>query len=393
MRLYRFEHSCYARFVQCAFELAGVPCQVVDVPYGDRTELAELTGGYVQVPVLVTDGGEVVTDSRRIVERLTGGDARFAALAPAADAAAVWAYLDWVQGPLEEVAFRLASPGLRHRFASAWERALFVLVKERKFGAGCVRQWRRDGDALFARLVELLAPTVATLAGRRFVIGGAPTLADAALYGQLAMLELGAPERVAELAGELHAWKRRLEQRMGPPPYGRAAGEHRSIAAIEAALAAAAPRPRAATLELIVVRTRVHERAVPEAIELVPGRGLAGDHWMGDGAEQEVSIMDARVAAAVAARDDWPLFGDNLFVDLAIGEDALQAGDRLAVGDVVLEISAYPHLGCRKLMARFGTDALRWMNARPHRAQRRRGVYARIVAGGTIRVGDPVRRP
>jgi MOSC domain-containing protein YiiM len=140
-----------------------------------------------------------------------------------------------------------------------------------------------------------------------------------------------------------------------------------------------------------VVRTRTHERAVPDAIELAPGRGLAGDRWTPPGAgDQEVSIMDVRVAAAIAAREDWPLFGDNLFVDLPIGEAELRPGTRLAVGETVLEITGYPHLGCRKFMARFGPDALRWVNARPVRAERRRGVYARIVTAGTIRLGDRV---
>jgi MOSC domain-containing protein YiiM len=141
-----------------------------------------------------------------------------------------------------------------------------------------------------------------------------------------------------------------------------------------------------------VVRTRMHERATPDAIAVAPGGGLAGDRWApGGGVDQEVSLMDVRVAAAVAAREDWPLFGDNLFVDLAIGEAELQPGARLAIGDAVLEITSYPHLGCRKYMARFGTDALRWIHAKPVRAERRRGVYARIVQAGTLRVGDLVR--
>ena len=63
-----------------------------------------------------------------------------------------------------------------------------------------------------------------------------------------------------------------------------------------------------------------------------------------------------------------------------------------AFGDTILEITDHPHLGCRKFMARFGPEALRWVNAKAHRAERRRGVFARVVSGGTIRVGDAVRR-
>lgn len=392
MQLHRFEYSCYARFVQSVIELAGVPCELVDVAFGDRDALATLTGGYIQVPVLVTDGGAVLTDSRRIVETLVRDDARFAPLVPAAHAGPIWAYVDWMASGFEDVCFRIATPGLRHRFKTAWERALFVFIKERKYGSGCVDAWKRDGDALFARVVELLQPTVATLAERPFLFGGSPTVADAALHGQLVMLDFGAADRVAALPPEILAWKHRFEERLGPPPYGRPAREHRATATLDANLAAGAAPPRTAALEMIVVRTRMHERAVTETIELAPGRGLAGDRWRPPGAgDQEVSIMDARVAAAIAAREDWPLFGDNLFVDLPVDEAALAAGSRLAIGDTVLEITSYPHLGCRKFMARFGPDALRWVNGKPVRAERRRGVYARIVSPGVIKLGDRVR--
>jgi glutathione S-transferase len=393
MQLHRFEYSCYARFVQAAIELAGVPCELIDVPYTDREDLAALTGGYIQVPVVVTDGGAVLTESRRIVETLVRDDARFARLVPPAQAGPIWAYVDWVLNVFEDVAFRLATPGLRLRMPTPFARGLFVFIKERKYGAGCVDAWKRDADHLFARVVEMLGPTLATLEAQPFLFGAAPTLADAALYGHIVMLDFGAADRVAAMPATLLAWKQRFEAALGPPPYGRPAREHRPTAALDAALAAAAAAPRTGTLDMIVVRTKMHERAVPDTVELAPGAGLPGDRWKPkNAADQEVSIMDVRVAAAIAHREDWPLFGDNLFVDLPIGEADLQPGHRLAVGDAVLEITAYPHLGCRKFMSRFGPDALRWVNAKPVRPERRRGVYARIVTAGTIRTGDRVQR-
>ena len=60
----------------------------------------------------------------------------------------------------------------------------------------------------------------------------------------------------------------------------------------------------------------------------------------------------------------------------------------LGVGRGTPVATELPHLGCRKLMARFGADALRWVNARAARDERRRGLYARVVTAGTIRVGD-----
>ena len=59
MKLHRFAYSCYARFAQAVVELAGVPCEIIEVPFGDREALAKLTRGYIQVPVLERDDGTV----------------------------------------------------------------------------------------------------------------------------------------------------------------------------------------------------------------------------------------------------------------------------------------------------------------------------------------------
>jgi glutathione S-transferase len=391
MRLHRLDYSCYARFVQATLELVKVPFELVDVRYGDREELAKLTGGYIQVPVLELDDGTPIVDSRRIALHLARTDERVARLVPDADAALVWAYVDFANGPVEDAAFRLASPGIARRFESAFERALFVFSKERKFGAGCVDAWERDADALFEQLAAVLEPTARTLAHRPFLLGREPTLADLALLSQLLMLDLGAPDRVAQLVlrfDVLRAWRERLEARLGPPPYGRVAARHRDEDEMFTALVSA-PAP-SGKLEHIVARPAKHERRVLSRARLTVDEGLEGDDWhTTDGTRsRQLTLMDARVAAAIAERDDWELFGDNLFVSFDLSTDSLRPGDRLRLGGALLEITDEPHLGCRKLASRFGPAALRFVNHKSVRAQRRRGIYAQILEGGEIAIGD-----
>jgi glutathione S-transferase len=210
MKLFRFRYSPYARKVQMMLELMGKPHEVVEVPYLDRQEMARLTGGYVEVPVLVDDAGVVTVQSRDICERLVQ-DPAGARLVPAPLEGPIWAYADFVDGPLEDTLFRVATPFLRDQRTNPWERALYQYIKERKFGAGCLDAWQRDREALLARGRRLLAPSVSTLGKRPFLFGDAPTLADCALYGVLAMLEEASPELVAAYAPSLSAYARRLE--------------------------------------------------------------------------------------------------------------------------------------------------------------------------------------
>jgi glutathione S-transferase len=211
MKLFRFRHSPFARKVQMVLDLLGTPHEVVDVPYVDRSEMARLTGGTIMVPVLVDDAGAVTIESRDICEKLIARTPGGARLTPAPLEGPIWAYADFIDGPVEDLLFRVASPFVRDQWKTDWERGLYVFSKERKFGAGCIDAWQRDREALLARARRLLAPSLSTLRQQSFLFGARPTLADAALYGVLAMLEAVNPELVSRCDPSLPAFARRVE--------------------------------------------------------------------------------------------------------------------------------------------------------------------------------------
>jgi len=151
VKLFRFPYSCYALKAQCLLELAGVRVEAQDVPYGDRSALVELTGGYMHVPVLVDDAGSVHVDSRAISELIIAMAPR---LVPAPLEGPVWAYADWCDLVLEDSCFKLSAPGVRRSFPRAADRALYALIKERKYGAGCVELWEQSSAQWLERARE-----------------------------------------------------------------------------------------------------------------------------------------------------------------------------------------------------------------------------------------------
>lgn len=155
------------------------------------------------------------------------------------------------------------------------------------------------------------------------------------------------------------------------------------------------------TLEMIVCRPDEDERLVLELAELDLTEGLVGDNWRARGSkhtedgkahpDSQIAIMNSRIIQLLAQdRSRWPLAGDQLYVDLDISAENLPPGQQITIGTAVLEITDMPHTGCAKFTERYGHDAIRFVNSPEGRKLRRRGLYARVLQPGTIKVGDVI---
>lgn len=170
---------------------------------------------------------------------------------------------------------------------------------------------------------------------------------------------------------------------------------HLTTAELEAGLDYVRQSPKdEGILMYIVVRPERDERVVLQACEMSAEQGVHGDMWLRKGQpniEGQITLMNTRSIDLLASTPDrWALAGDQLYVDLDLSEDNLQAGQRLAVGSVILEVTGKPHKGCAKFAQRFGKEALEFVNSPLGWQLHLRGICARVVQAGTARVGDRV---
>jgi len=173
---------------------------------------------------------------------------------------------------------------------------------------------------------------------------------------------------------------------------------------LEAGLTAIRQTPKnVGVLQLIVRRPRVGEREVLQEAQLDLIEGLVGDRWRARNSsialedeparDMQLTIMSTRAIALLAPQKErWPLAGDQLYIELDLSKTNAPPGTQLAVGSAVIQVTSPPHTGCRKFKQRFGEDALNFVNSPAGRELQLRGINAKVIRPGVIRVGDAVKK-
>lgn len=177
-----------------------------------------------------------------------------------------------------------------------------------------------------------------------------------------------------------------------------------SYAEMEAGLDEIRRSPRdAGRIEMIVRRPETGDRQMIQQGLIDIAQGLVGDNWLARGnprrddgtadPDAQLTLMNSRAIALLAQQPErWPLAGDQFYVDLDLSIDNLPPGARLLIGQSVVEITALPHTGCKQFAARFGKDAVKFVNSPAGKQLRLRGVNARVVSGGAVKQGDFCRK-
>jgi len=178
--------------------------------------------------------------------------------------------------------------------------------------------------------------------------------------------------------------------------------QEKALVELEACLPDILASPKSAGhVAMIVCRPRADDRKMLDSCELTISDGLLGDNWKQRGQwrapdkpaniDTQLTLMNVRAIKAIAAdQAQWPLAGDQFFVDLDLSIQNLPPGTKLKIGTAEIEVTAEPHLGCRKFSDRFGRDAVMFVNSDQGKRINLRGINAKVVKEGTVSIGDSI---
>lgn len=168
-------------------EYSGATFKITNVSYAQRNLIWRLTRQrYYSVPVL-RDARTVVfetDDESQVIAKYIDGKLQlglFPKVLRGVDRI-LWRF---VEDQIESCCFKL-NDAYWEEFVPKAERLAFLRHKERKFGRGCLDQWRAQQAQLIEELTQKLVPFEMMLVDRPFLLQSQPHFIDFDLWGMLA---------------------------------------------------------------------------------------------------------------------------------------------------------------------------------------------------------------
>ena len=186
IELIQFPSSPFCIVQRRILEFSGAKFKVNNIPNGDRSLVWRLTKErYYGVPIL-RDGKQVifeVSDDSQVIAKYLDSKLQLG-LFPAeleGEQSIIWRY---IENEVEGVGFKLNDIYWREMISDS-DRVRFLRHKERKFGRGCLENWRAEQKGLLAQLEQRLIPFEEMLMHKPFLLDERPRFVDFDLYGIL----------------------------------------------------------------------------------------------------------------------------------------------------------------------------------------------------------------
>jgi len=187
IELIQFPWSNFCLVQRRLLEYAGEPFKTTNIPVTDRSLVWRLTRQrYYNVPI-VRDGRIIVFETdpySQVVAKYIDGKFQLN-LFPTSFRGVDRILWRFIEDNVEDPCFKLNDVYWEELVPKA-QRLAFLRHKERKFGRGCIDQWRAQEAQLLGQLTEALVPFESMLAERPYLLHGRPHFIDFDLWGMLA---------------------------------------------------------------------------------------------------------------------------------------------------------------------------------------------------------------
>lgn len=211
IELIQFPWSPYCIIQRCILEFAGVPFKITDIPSSDRSLVWKLTRQrYYGVPIIRRGKAVIfeISDDSQVIAKYLDNQLRLGLFPWELEGvqSIIWRY---IENEVEAVGFKL-NDIYWQEFVPASDQLGFLRHKERKFGHGCLDQWRAQQKELLAQLEQRLVPFEEMLLHRPFLLDHTPRFVDFDLYGILGNFLYSSRYQLPAAHTRLREWHRRM---------------------------------------------------------------------------------------------------------------------------------------------------------------------------------------
>ena len=213
IELIQFPWSPFCIVQRRILEFSGAKFKITNIPNGDRSLVWKLTRQrYYGVPI-IRDGKSVVfevNDDSQVIAKYIDEELELGLFAWEFEGvqSILWRY---IENEIEAVCFRLNDIYWTEMVPGA-ERLRYLRHKERKFGRGCIDQWKKEHKTLLNSLTERLVPFEEMLLFRRFLLDDRPRFVDFDLFGMLGNFLYSGHYRLPAKHTRLKQWHSRMTQ-------------------------------------------------------------------------------------------------------------------------------------------------------------------------------------
>ena len=211
IELIQFPWSPFCIVQRRILEFSGAKFKITNIPNGDRSLVWRLTKQrYYGVPI-IRDGKAVIfeiNEESQVIAKYI--DSKFKLGLFPWEIEGVQSIL-WrhIESEIEGLGFKLNDIYWKEMVPEG-DRLRFLRHKERKFGRGCIDQWRSEQKSLLAQIDQRLIPYEEMLLYKPFLLDDRPRFVDFDLYGMLGNFLYSGHYRLPPSHNRLKQWYRRM---------------------------------------------------------------------------------------------------------------------------------------------------------------------------------------